>query len=210
MFTVTVRTIEGKEVDTIKLDESIFNDKILSSSVYQVINAYRAKQRKGLAATKTRGEISGGGKKPWRQKGTGRARVGSTRSPLWRHGGVVFGPHPRDFSFSISKKTKISALKFALTAKVKANELIVVDAIEFKTPKAKEGAAMLAKLDAAKAKRVLVLVEKIGGDIERALGNIGNVGLGVASCATTYDILSANRVIITKGGLKGLIERVKG
>jgi hypothetical protein len=102
-----------------------------------------------------------------------------------------------------------STTEFILT-NVVMNTTIDKKLFEFKTPKAKEGAAMLAKLDAAKAKRVLVLVEKIGGDIERALGNIGNVGLGVASCATTYDILSANRVIITKGGLKGLIERVKG
>jgi len=98
----------GKEIESVKLDDGVFDGKVNRASIYQTVNAYLANQRTGLAATKTRGEVSGGGRKPWRQKGTGRARVGSTRSPLWRHGGVVFGPHPRDFSYSIPQKIKIT------------------------------------------------------------------------------------------------------
>ncbi len=207
MFTVSVRNLEGKEVDTIKLDERVFNDKILSSSVYQVINAYRAGQRQGTAATKTRGEVSGGGKKPWKQKGTGRARVGSTRSPLWRHGGVVFGPHPRDFSFSVPRRMKNAALRFALSEKARTNALIVVDALNFAAPKTKEGAALLKNLELKG--RVLVLVEKMEPALKRALGNIGTVTLDTALNATTYDVLAANAVIITKDGLEGLTKRIK-
>ncbi|MGE5309075.1 MAG: 50S ribosomal protein L4 [Deltaproteobacteria bacterium] len=209
MFNVSVKNSEGKEIDTIKLDESVFNDKILSSSVYQVIVAFRASQRKGLAATKTRGEVSGGGKKPWKQKGTGRARVGSTRSPLWRHGGVVFGPHPRDFSFSIPKKMKNSALRFVLSEKAKTNNLIVLDGLEFKAPKTKEGVALVTKLEVAGSKRVLVLVHKMEDTVMRTLGNIDNIMIVPAADVTTYDILVANKVVITKEGLAQLTKRIK-
>ena len=106
MQTLPVINTEGKEIDTIKLDETFFNGKINASVVYQAVINYNANQRKGLAATKTRGEVSGGGKKPWKQKGTGRARVGSIRSPLWRHGGIVFGPHPRDYSYLLPEKMR--------------------------------------------------------------------------------------------------------
>lgn len=209
MFTVSVKNVEGKEVETIKLDEKVFNDKILSSSVYQVINAYRAGQRKGLASTKTRGDISGGGKKPWKQKGTGRARVGSTRSPLWRHGGVTFGPHPRDFSFSVPRRMKQSALSFVLTEKAKAGDLIVLDTLAFGSPKTKEGAGLLKTLALSGDTRILVLVEKIEDNLRRAMGNIGNVLLGTAVNATTYDVLLAGKVIITKDGLRQLTKRIK-
>ena len=96
-ITLPIYNSEGKEVDSVKLDKGVFDGKINTAAIFMAVNAYRSNQRKGLAATKTRGEVSGGGRKPWKQKGTGRARVGSTRSPLWRHGGVIFGPHPRDF-----------------------------------------------------------------------------------------------------------------
>ena len=120
-ITLPIYNTEGKEVDSIKLDAKVFDGTINTAAIYQAINAYRANQRKGFASTKTRGEVSGGGRKPWRQKGTGRARVGSTRSPLWRHGGVVFGPHPRDFSCRLPKRIKNLALKSTLNAKVKEN-----------------------------------------------------------------------------------------
>ena len=209
MFTVSVKNSEGKEIETIKLDESVFSDKILSSSVHTVINSYRYKQRKGLAATKTRGEVSGGGKKPWKQKGTGRARVGSTRSPLWRHGGVTFGPHPRDFSFEVPKKMKTNALKFVLTEKVKSNDLIVVDTLAFKAPKTKEGVSFMTTLELGSSPRVLILVGKMDESIKRAMGNIGNVTVEPATNVTTYEILAATKVVITKDGLKQLTDRIK-
>ena len=123
-ITLPIYNAAGKEVDSVKLNAKVFDGRINSEAMYQAITAYRANQRKGLAATKTRGEVSGGGKKPWKQKGTGRARVGSTRSPLWRHGGVVFGPHPRDFSYTLPDKIKAIALKSSLNAKVKENNLM--------------------------------------------------------------------------------------
>lgn len=209
MFTVSVRNLEGKEVDTIKLDERVFNDKISSSSVYQVINAYRASQRQGTASTKTRGDVSGGGKKPWKQKGTGRARVGSTRSPLWKHGGVVFGPHPRDFSFSIPKRIKDQALAFALSEKARTNGIIVLEGLSFAASKTKEGAALMKSLALGRSAKVLVLVEKMEPAVKRALGNMPNVSLDVAVNATTYDVLAANAVIITKEGLTSLTKRIK-
>jgi large subunit ribosomal protein L4 len=103
-ITLPIYNTEGKEVDSVKLDSAVFNGVINNAAIHQAVCAYMANQRRGLAATKTRGEVSGGGRKPWRQKGTGRARVGSTRSPLWRHGGVIFGPHPRDYSYTIPAK----------------------------------------------------------------------------------------------------------
>ena len=209
MFSVNVKSAEGKDVGTIKLDESVFNDKILPSSVYLVINAYRSKQRKGLAATKTRGEVSGGGKKPWKQKGTGRARVGSIRSPLWRHGGVVFGPHPRDFSFDVPKKMKEQALKFALSEKARANELIVVDAINFASPKTKEGAKLLKSLSASDAGKILVLVDKTEMVAKRVFGNIASVRIALAKDTNTYEVLAANKVIVTTSGLNELTGRLK-
>jgi large subunit ribosomal protein L4 len=209
MFSVNVKSSEGKDIGTIKLDESIFNDKILPSSVYQVINAYRSNQRKGLAATKTRGEVSGGGKKPWKQKGTGRARVGSIRSPRWRHGGVVFGPHPRDFSFDVPKKMKDQALKFALSEKARTNDLIVVEAISFTAPKTKEGAKLLKNLNAADVRNVLVLVEKSEAVVKRVFGNIANVRLDLAKDVNTYEVLEARKVIVTKAGLTELTGRLK-
>src|SRR5512135_3741492 len=127
--TLPVYNIEGKEVETLNLDPAVFDGTVNSAAIYQAVNAYRAAKRSGLAATKTRGEVSGGGKKPWRQKGTGRARVGSTRSPLWRHGGVVFGPHPRSFAYSVPDKIKKLALKSVLNAKVKENNVIILDTL---------------------------------------------------------------------------------
>jgi large subunit ribosomal protein L4 len=209
MFTVTVKNSEGKEVGTINLDEHIFNDKIFPSSVYQVINAYRASQRAGLASTKTRGEVSGGGKKPWRQKGTGRARAGSTRSPLWRHGGVTFGPHPRDFSVDVPKKMKNSALRFALTEKARTGDLIVLEALSFAEPKTKQGVQLLSKLELRSGTKVLVLVEKFEANLKRALGNIRGVGMDLAANATTYEVLAANKLVITKDGLAQLTKRIK-
>jgi large subunit ribosomal protein L4 len=209
MFTVSVKSSEGKDLGTIKLDESIFNDKILPSSVYQVINQYRAGQRKGLAATKTRGEVSGGGKKPWKQKGTGRARVGSTRSPLWRHGGVTFGPHPRDFSFDVPKKMKKSALSYALSEKARTSDLIVLDTMLFASAKTKQGAALLKNLALTGDCKILVLVDKFTDSIKRALGNIGNVAMELAQNVTTYEILSATKIVITRDGLNQLTKRIK-
>ena len=205
---------EGKEVDKIKLSLDIFDGVINTDAIYQAVNAFRAGQRKGLASTKTRGEVSGGGKKPWKQKGTGRARVGSTRSPLWRHGGVVFGPHPRDFSFSIPEKIKLLALKSSLNAKVKENNLMVLDEIKLAQPKTKEAAKIFSNLKVAPANgkkeaRLLLLTGKLDDKTKLALCNIGFLNMDSAKNTHAYEIMSNQKVVITKDGLKDLADRFK-
>jgi large subunit ribosomal protein L4 len=209
MYTIPVYNTDGKEIESIKLDEKVFSDKILTPSIYQVIKQFRANQRGGHAATKTRGEVSGGGKKPWKQKGTGRARVGSIRSPLWRHGGVVFGPHPKDFSYSIPKKIKTVALKNVLSAKASESRLIILDDLAVTDPKTKLVVAILKNLKIQKNdKGVLLLVSKIDAQMKRACKNIGNLTLDLPGKVNTYEVLVADKVIMTKSALKDLTKRI--
>jgi large subunit ribosomal protein L4 len=210
MYTLPVVNSDGKEIDTLKLDEKIFNDRILASSVYQVICGFRANQRKGLASTKTRGEVSGGGKKPWKQKGTGRARVGSIRSPLWRHGGVIFGPHPRDFSYNIPVKMKSLALKFALSEKVKENNLILLDSLILEKPKTKDFIKILSALKAGPGeKNVLVVADKFDVNIKKAAANADFAKIELACNIHTFEVLKAHKLVITKDGLRELVKRLK-
>ncbi len=208
-----VHDYAGKEVDTITLDKKIFDGIINSSVVYQAINAYRANQRKGLAATKTRGEVSGGGKKPWKQKGTGRARVGSTRSPLWRHGGVVFGPHPRDFSYTLPAKIKNSALKSCLNSKLKGNSIIVLDSLKIEKAKTKEITQLLTnlkiKIKELKQNNILLLLDKIDKSLKLSVRNLSYLNFNTAEQTHAYEILNCRKVIITKAGLADLTKRLK-
>jgi large subunit ribosomal protein L4 len=212
-ITLPVFNTEGKEVDSITLDNKVFDGIINSSVIWQAITAYRANQRKGLASTKTRGEVSGGGKKPWKQKGTGRARVGSTRSPLWRHGGVVFGPHPRDFSIRLPQKIKEAALRSCLNSKVKDNNLIVLDSLTVEKPKTKEMIKTLSnlKIDLKKVNHnnVLVLLDKIEKVVRLSCHNIDFVNLNLAKETFAYEVLHSRKIIITKDGLAELTKRLK-
>jgi large subunit ribosomal protein L4 len=209
MFTLPVFNSDGKEIESIKLDEKVFSDIILTPSIYQVIKNFRANQRGGHAATKTRGEVSGGGKKPWKQKGTGRARVGSIRSPLWRHGGVVFGPHPRDFSYSLPKKIKTVALKNVLSAKALESRLIVLDDLAIAEPKTKIIVGVLKNLKIFKNdKGVLLVVSKIDPALKRACKNISNLTVELPGKINTYEVLVADKVITTKSALKDLTKRI--
>jgi len=202
---------EGKEVDSLKLDMAVFNGRINTDAIYQVINSYRANQRKGLASTKTRGEVSGGGRKPWRQKGTGRARVGSIRSPLWRHGGVVFGPHPRDFSYSVPDKLKSLALKSALNAKVKEKGIIVLDSLFIPKPKTKEAIRVLSnlKIEPRKKQKVLLLMDSKNDGLVRGFRNINFLNINLATNTNTYEILTHQKLVITRDGLNQIIGRLK-
>ena len=202
---------EGKEVDSVNLDPEIFDGTINTAVIYQVVNAYRANQRKGLAATKTRGEVSGGGRKPWRQKGTGRARVGSIRSPLWRHGGVIFGPHPRDFSYPVPDRLKRLALKSGLNAKVKENSFIILDNLTITSPKTKEAAKIFSnlKVKSDKSRHALLLLDKKDMNLQRALSNIAFLDFNLAKDTNAYEILSHTKLIVTKEGLTQLIGRLK-
>jgi large subunit ribosomal protein L4 len=210
-LTLPVYNQEGKEAGSIKLNASVFDGDVNNDAIHQAVNEYRANQRCGLASTKTRGEVSGGGKKPWKQKGTGRAGVGSTRSPLWRHGGVIFGPHPRDFSYSIPKKIKLLALKSSLNAKVRENNLIVLEDLKLSSPKTKEAAGVFTNLKVAgkKSKSVLLLLKKTDGNIDLTLRNIGFLDVNLAKLTHTYEIMNHHKLIITKDGLEELIDRLK-
>ncbi|MDD4894287.1 MAG: 50S ribosomal protein L4 [Candidatus Omnitrophica bacterium] len=218
-ITLPVYNVEGKEIDSLKLDHAVFDGEINTAAIYQAVLAYRASHRKGLASTKTMGEVSGGGRKPWKQKGTGRARVGSTRSPLWRHGGVVFGPHPRNFSFSLPAKIKNLALKSSLNAKVNESNFILLDAFKLDSPKTKEAVKIFSNLKINQAKnkknakskilKTLLLLDKMDENLKLALRNIDFLTVGRAHDAHTYEVLAANKIIVTKEALKELINRLK-
>ncbi len=211
-ITLPVYDAAGKEIDTIMLDKNVFDGILNRSAVYQAVNAYRANQRKGLAATKTRGEVSGGGKKPWKQKGTGRARAGSTRSPLWRHGGVVFGPHPRGFSYTLPSKIKNLALKSCLNSKLKGNNIIVLDSLKIEKPKTKEITQVLLNLKInikeLKQNNILLLLDKINKSLKLSLRNLPYINFNSAGQTHAYEILSCRKLIITTAGLTELTKRL--
>lgn len=212
MFSLPIYNTEGKEVDKINLDPRVFDGKINEDVLYLTVVNYRANQRGGLASTKTRGEVSGGGRKPWRQKGTGRARVGSIRSPLWKGGGVVFGPHNRDYSYSIGQKIRLLALKSSLNAKLKENNLFLINEIKIDKPKTKEVVKIFLNLKDKLGdinKLTLLLADKMDRSLKLASGNIALLETGLAKDANAYQVLRAKKVIITKDGLKQLIERFK-
>ena len=213
-FTLPIYNQEGKEVDTIKLNEKIFNGVVNKDAIYQAVNSYRANQRKGLAATKTRGEVSGGGRKPWKQKGTGRARVGSTRSPLWRHGGVVFGPHPRDFYFNIPQKIRALALKSSLNEKLNENNFLVLNDFKIETAKTRDAIKVFdsLKLSSGKAGKqvsIILLLEKVEKNDKLALRNVANLNFNIARDTHAYEVLAHKKLVITKSGLLELIKRFK-
>jgi len=217
--TLPIYNTEGKEIDSFKLDQSIFDGIVNADAIHQAVLVYRAGQRKGLASTKTMGEVSGGGRKPWRQKGTGRARVGSIRSPLWRHGGVIFGPHPRDFSYTIPVKIKTLALKSSLNAKINENNFIVLDNFKIEQPKTKEAVKILSNLKIGRLKdkknsktktiKALLLSDKLDKNLRLALRNIDFLTINRAQDTHAYEVLAANKLIVTKDGLRELTNRLK-
>lgn len=209
MIALPVYNTEGKVVDNVKLDPHIFDGKVNTAAIYQAVCAYRACQRKGLASTKTRGEVSGGGRKPWRQKGTGRSRVGSIRSPLWRGGGVVFGPHPRDFSYHIPKKLKLLALKSALCAKLNESNILVLDNFGVEKTKTKEAAKIFSHLKIKPLKNLLLLLDKMDDNLKLVLRNIDFLEVNLAKNTHAYEIMKHRKLIITKDALSGLTARLK-
>ncbi len=202
---------EGKEIDSLDLDPEIFDGTINTAAIYQAVNAYRSNQRKGLSSTKTRGEVSGGGRKPWRQKGTGRARVGSSRSPLWRHGGVIFGPHPRDFAYTVPEKIKKIALKSGLNAKVKENSVIILDNFSIASSKTKDASRIFSnlKIKSDKARQALLLLDKKDINLQRALRNLSFLDFNLARDTNVYEVITHNKLIVTKEGFAQLIGRLK-
>ena len=203
MANVKVYNIEGKEVGTIDLSDAVFGVEVNEHLLHMAVVQQLANKRQGTQKAKTRSEVSGGGRKPWRQKGTGHARQGSTRAPQWTGGGVVFAPTPRDYSFKLNKKEKRAALKSALTSRVQENKFIVVDEMNFGEIKTKNFQTMLNNLSVSKA---LVVLEDDNKNAELSARNIADVKTARTNTINVYDILKYNTVIVTKAAVATIEE----
>ena len=203
MANVSVFNIEGNEVGTIELSDAVFGVEINDHLVHMAVVSQLANKRQGTQKAKTRSEVSGGGRKPWRQKGTGHARQGSTRSPQWTGGGVVFAPVPRDYSFKMNKKEKRAALKSALTSRVAEKKFIVVDEIKFDEIKTKKFQEVLNNLKVDKA---LVVLEDENKNVELSARNIADVKTAHTNTINVFDVLKYNTVIATKAAVASIEE----
>ena len=204
MPNVKVFDMAGKEVGSIELSDVIFGAEINGAVLHAAVRAYLLNQRQGTQSTLTRTEVSGGGKKPWRQKGTGRARQGSTRAPQWTHGGVALGPKPRSYRTELTKKTKRVALYSALSAKVAAGDLIVVDDIKCESFSTKTMANMLNALGATK--KALVVLPTVDKFVVKSCANIPGVKTSLYNTINVYDILNADKFIVAKSAVAMLEE----
>lgn len=209
MLKLPVYNQEGAELKKVELNQDIFDGEVNQDILYQAVLMYQANRRKGLANTLTRGEVSGGGKKPWRQKGTGRARVGSSRNPLWRKGGVVFGPHPRDYSYKLPKKIRILALKSSLNAKLNESNLLILDDLKIKTPKTKEANRILSNLKLVNNTTILLILNEINSNLRLSFQNISFLKMIRTCDINAYDVLKFQRLIISLSSLKVLISRIE-
>ena len=204
MPSINVVDMKGKKVSTIDLADSIFAIEPNTAVMHQMVVSYLANQRQGTQSALTRSEVSGGGKKPWRQKGTGRARQGSTRAPQWTHGGVVFAPKPRSYSFSVNKKVKRLAMKSALSSKVIDNDLIVVDAIAMDEYKTKVMAEMLNAIGVEK--KALIVLPEVDNKVIKSASNIPGVKTAQVNELNVYDILNAGKLVIVKDAVSKIEE----
>jgi large subunit ribosomal protein L4 len=196
----------GKKVKEVSAPKEVFATPVKEHLIYEAVINYRANQRQGSAATKTRAMVRGGGRKPWRQKGTGRARAGSTRSPLWRSGGVTFGPQPRDYSYRMPRKAKRLALKSALAAKLADDQLMILESMELGAPKTKEGAKLLSNL---KLESALFVDDHTNSNLILALRNIPRVKAVDHRQLTVYDVLDHKVLVFSQNAFDSLMERLK-
>ena len=203
MANVSVYNMEGKEVGTMELNDAVFGAKVNEHLVHQAVVLQLANNRQGTQKAKTRSEVSGGGRKPWRQKGTGHARQGSTRAPQWTGGGVVFAPVPRDYSFKMNKKEKRAALKSVLTSKVQENNFIVLDELKLTEVKTKE---MKKVLDNLKVEKALVIIGDDSDNVVLSARNIAGVQTASVNTINVYDLLKYNTVIATKSSVASIEE----
>ena len=204
MIALSVHNIKGENVGEVSLKDNIFNTKINKYLVHQAVKRYLANRRRGTASTKNRSEVRGGGAKPWRQKGTGRARAGTNSSPIWVGGGIVFGPTPRDYSFSLPRKMKVAALKSVLSDKLKNKEIIIVDNLLLEENKTNKLVEILKNLQAFK--KPLIKIEKEDNGIVQAARNIKGTQILSVSKINTYDLINHEKIIITKKALKRIEE----
>jgi len=203
MANVSVYNMEGKEVGTIELNDAVFGVEVNEHLVHMAVVQHLANKRQGTQKAKTRSEVSGGGRKPWRQKGTGHARQGSTRSPQWTGGGVVFAPTPRDYSFKLNKKEKQAALKSALTSKVLDNKLVVVDEIKFDEIKTKNFKNVMNNL---KVEKGLVVLAENDKNVVMSARNLAEVDTTLTSQINVYDVMKASTVVLTKDSVAKIEE----
>ena len=204
---LTVYKIDGKEAGSMDLP-SEFDKAVNQDVIHQAIVMYQANERQGNADTKIRSEVSGGNKKPFRQKGTGQARQGSTRSPLFRHGGIVFGPHPRDYGYTVPKKVRMGALRESLNAKFKGNSIVCVDEMVMKSGKTKDFVAVMKNLKIS-GKKTLAILE--GGSKEAMLAsrNICGIQIEKAAEVNALDVLKNNKVLATKAAMEKILKRLQ-
>ncbi|MEG0137757.1 MAG: 50S ribosomal protein L4 [Bacilli bacterium] len=204
MNKLSVLNLKGEKVGNITLNDTVWGIEPNDAVLYDALTLARNNVRQGTSDTKTRSEVSGGGRKPWKQKGTGRARQGSTRSPQWIKGGIVFGPHPRSFAKKMNRKERRLALKSALSYKVIESEMIVIDNFNLETSKTKEALNVLKNLNATK--KILIVVEELTDEVILATRNIKEVVLLEANEINTYDIVAADNMIITEKAVKAIEE----
>ena len=200
---VAVLDVTGKKVGDYELSEATFGQPVNAPVLHEVIKAHLANCRQGTQSALTRAEVSGGGIKPWRQKGTGRARQGSTRSPQWRHGGVVFAPKPRDYSIRVNRKVKRLAMKSALSGKVADSELILLNKLELSEAKTKE---MVKVLGALEAKKALIVLAESDATVERAARNIPDVKTTLVGTLSVFEIMKYEKLILTEDSVKKIEE----
>ena len=203
MANVVVYNMEGNEVGTIELSDAVFGVEVNEHLVHMAVVQQLANKRQGTQKAKTRSEVSGGGRKPWRQKGTGHARQGSTRAPQWTGGGVVFAPVPRDYSFKLNRKEKRAALKSALTSRVQANKLIVVDELKFDGIKTKNFKQVM---DNLKVEKGLVVLNENDANVVLSARNLPTINTTLTSTLNVYDVMKAGTVVLTKDAVKTIEE----
>jgi len=203
---LTVKDIHGKDQGELEVKFSLIENGKGTEAVHQTVTAFRAAQRMGTACTKNVGEVAGTNKKPWKQKGTGRARAGSFQSPLWRGGGVVFGPKPRDFSKKVSRSTRQLALRKALSERLKAGDVMVVDDLKLTSPKTKEFVSVLAALELTGT--TLVVAHGVDKNLLLAARNVAGVELTTGDSLNTYDVLRSDKIVFTRGAFENIEQRL--
>ena len=203
MATISVLNMEGKEVGTMELNDAVFGVEVNEHLVHMAVVQQLANNRQGTQKAKTRSEVSGGGRKPWRQKGTGHARQGSIRAPQWKGGGVVFAPTPRDYSFKMNKKEKRAALKSALTSRVQENKFIVLDELKLYEIKTKKFVEVMKNLDIQKA---LVVMNDYDTNVIKSAANVPFVKTALTNTINVYDVLKYNTVVVTKAAVETIQE----
>ncbi len=207
MAVLAVTDKNGKKTESIELPDAIFNPKINTKVIHQAVVMYQASLREGNASTKERADVSGGGRKPYRQKGTGRARAGSSRSPLWRGGGTTFGPHPRDFSYTLPKKIRTAALRESLNVKYQDNNILCVEDLNEALNKTKEFAGILKNLNLNG--KILAILDGSDPAIQRVSQNIARLSLMRSQDVNAYDVMRCKKILVSRSAITNLITRVE-